>query len=161
MVEIKVVNIDAGAGNQVLVGHAGFIKSAEDIYEALMGASTAIKFGLAFSEASGDRLVRTEGNDAELQQVAERNAMAIGAGHIFIIVFKNAFPINVNNAVKGVPEVVNIFCSTANLVQLIVADTDQGRAVLGAVDGYPPRGVEFQEDRAKRRKFLRDLGYKM
>ena len=161
MVEIKIVNIEAGIGNQVLIGHAGFIKSAEDIYEALMDASSSIKFGLAFSEASGDRLIRTEGNDAELQQLAERNAYTIGAGHTFIVVFKNAFPINVNNAIKSVPEVVGIYCSTANPIQLIVVDTDQGRGVLGVVDGFSPKGVELPLDIAKRRKTLRDLGYKM
>ena len=161
MVEINVVNVDAGVNNQVMIGQAGFIKTAEDLYEALMGTSTVIKFGLAFSEASGPCLIRTEGNDIELQGIAERNASALGAGHTFIVVFKNAFPINVNNAVKGVPEVVNIFCSTANSVQVVVAETDQGRGVLGVIDGYPPKGTEGPADKAKRKKLLRDLGYKM
>ncbi len=161
MVEIKIVNIDSGVGNQIIIGQAGFIKTVEDLYEALMGASTVIKFGLAFSEASGPCLIRTEGNDVELQGIAERNAIEIGCGHTFIIIFKNAFPINVNNAVKVVPEVVNIFCSTANAVQVVVAETEQGRGVLGVIDGYLPKGTETMDDRSKRKKFLRDLGYKM
>ncbi len=161
MVEIKIVNIDAGIGNQLLIGQAGFIKTAEDVYEALMNASPGIKFGLAFSEASGPCLVRTEGNDVELQSLAERNATAIGAGHSFVIIFKNAFPININNAVKAVPEVVGIFCATANQVQVVIAETEQGRGILGVIDGYSPKGVEQQMDKDKRKKFLRDLGYKM
>lgn len=124
-------------------------------------ASTVIKFGLAFSEASGECLIRTEGNDTSLQEIAEKNAMAMGAGHTFIVVFRNAYPINVNNAIKSVPEVVNIYCATANPIQVIVVESEQGRGILGVIDGYPPKGVELPEDRTKRKKLLRDLGYKM
>ena len=161
MVDIKVVSTDPGAANQVMIGQAGFIKTAEDLYEALMGVSPEIKFGLAFSEASGPCLIRSEGNDAELRSRAERISSDIAAGHSFVIVFKNAFPINVNNAVQNVPEVISIFCSTANPVQVILGETEQGRAILGVVDGYSPKGVEGTEDRVKRKKLLRELGYKL
>lgn len=161
MVEIKEIATDPGAGNQMMIGQAGFIKTAEDLYEALIGVSPGIKFGIAFSEASGPCLVRSEGNDPDLQKIAERISTDIAAGHSFVIIFKNAFPINVNNAVQNVPEVISIFCSTANPVQVVVAQTQQGRGILGIIDGYSPKGVESSEDRAKRRKLLRDLGYKM
>lgn len=159
--ELFGVKIEKDADTQVMVGHAGFIKAVEDIYEALIGAVPGIRFGMAFSEASGPCLVRSEGNDHELKKLAERNAMAIGAGHTFVVMFRSGYPINVNNAVKGVPEVVGIHCSTANPVEIVVAKTDQGRAVVGVVDGAAPKGVEGEEDRAKRKKFLRDIGYKI
>ncbi len=161
MMEIKVVNTDPGVGNQIMIGQAGFIKTAEDLYEALIGVSPEIKFGLAFSEASGPCLIRSEGNDESLRSVAEKISSDIAAGHSFVIVFKNAFPINVNNAVQNVPEVISIFCSTANSVQVMVGETEQGRGILGVVDGYSPKGIEGLEDKAKRKKFLRDLGYKL
>ena len=161
MLEIKVVSTDPGAGNQIMIGQAGFIKTAEDLYEALIGVCPEIKFGLAFSEASGPCLIRGEGNDAELLSAAEKISSDIAAGHSFVIVFKNAFPINVNNAVQNVPEVISIFCSTANSVQVIVAETEQGRGILGVIDGYSPKGIEGLEDKTKRKKFLRDLGYKL
>ncbi len=161
MADIRLVKVEKEDGVQVMIGHAGFIKTAEDLYEALAGAVPGMKFGLAFLEASGPCLVREEGNDPELVELAKRNALAIGAGHAFVIVFKSGYPINVNNAVKGVPEVVNIYCSTANPVEVVVAETGQGRSILGVVDGLPPKGVETQGDKAARRKFLRDIGYKM
>jgi hypothetical protein len=161
MVEIKIVKIEKDAETQVMVGHAGFIKTTEDIYEAVMGAVPGIKFGIAFSEASGPCLVRSEGNDQELKKLAERNVLAIGAGHTFIVMFKSGYPINVNNAVKDVSEVVGIYCSTANPVEVMVAQSVQGGSVLGVVDGSSPKGIESSEDREKRKRFLRDIGYKM
>lgn len=161
MIDIKAISTDPGDGNQVMIGQAGFIKTAEDLYEALMGVSPEIKFGLAFSEASGPCLIRSEGNDAELRSRAEKISSDIAAGHSFVIVFRNAFPINVNNAVQSVPEVISIFCSTANPVQVLVGATAQGRGILGVVDGSSPKGVEGTEDKAKRKKFLRDIGYKL
>jgi adenosine/AMP kinase len=161
MVEIKIVNVDPGLNNQLMIGQAGFIKTIEDVYEALINSSTVIKFGVAFSEASGQCLIRTEGNDTDLQEIAERNATALGSGHVFVVVFNNAYPINVNNAVKSVPEVTSIYCSTANSVQVIIAESEQGRGILGVIDGYSPKGVESPGDKEKRKKLLRDLGYKM
>ncbi len=159
--DIKIVDMRKDADVQVIVGHAGFIKSVEDIYEALVGSSPGIKFGLAFVEASGPCLVRSEGNDAGLKALAEQNATEIGAGHTFVVLFKGAYPINVNNAIKAVPEVVRIYCSTANPVQVLVAATEQGMGVLGVVDGSSSKGVESEDDKSKRKKLLRDLGYKM
>ena len=147
--------------SQIMIGHAGFIKTVEDLYEALIGAVPGIKFGLAFAEASGLCLVRSEGNDLELKRLAEKNALEIGAGHVFLILFKSAYPINVNNAIKNVSEVLSIYCSTANPVQVVVADTGRGRSVIGIVDGSAPKGIEGDDDRAGRKKFLRDMGYKM
>jgi len=157
---IKVIDIPVPEGTNVIIGHTHFIKSVEDIYEVLITSSTCIKFGFAFVEASGERLVRIEGNDEELIKLAEEAAMNIGAGHTFIVYLRNAWPINVLNALKNVQEVCRIYTATANPVQAIVAETNQGRAVLGVVDGYIPIGVETEEDRAKRREFLRKIGYK-
>ncbi len=159
--EFVEVKMEKDADTQVMIGHAGFIKTAEDIYEALIGTVPGIKFGMAFSEASGPCLVRSEGNDNELKKLAEQNALAIGAGHTFVVMFRSGYPINVNNAVKGVPEVVGIYCSTANPIGVIVAKTGQGNCVVGVVDGSSPKGIEGEEDRAKRKKFLRDIGYKV
>ena len=161
MVELSIVDIEKDAESQALIGHAGFIKTAEDLYEAVIGSAPGVKFGIAFVEASGPCLVRSEGNDTALKSLAEKNAIAIGAGHSFIILFKAAYPINVNNAVKSVPEVVNIYCSTANPVQLVIAMTEKGRSILGVVDGSAAKGLESDDDRAKRKKFLRDMGYKL
>jgi adenosine/AMP kinase len=161
MVEVKSVKIEKEEEMQIMIGHAGFIKTVEDIYEAIVGSVPGIRFGLAFSEASGPCLVRSEGNDNKLKELAERNALAIGAGHTFVVIFKSAYPINVNNAVKSVPEVVSIYCSTANSVEVIVGQTGQGRSILGITDGFPPKGTESDEERLKRKKFLRELGYKM
>lgn len=146
---------------QIIVGHAGFIKTVEDLYETMITSAPGIKFGLGFVEASGACLVRSEGNDETLRQKAELNALDIGAGHTFVIMFKGAYPINVNNAIKNVSEVVGLYCSTANPVQVLVAETDQGRSVVGIVDGYKPKGIEGNEDKAKRKKLVRDLGYKV
>lgn len=160
-VDIEVVDIEKDEDCQCIIGHAGFIKTAEDLYEALVSSSASIKFGLAFSEASGGCLIRGEGNDQELIRLAESNSMKIGAGHSFIILFKGAFPINVANSIKNVSEVSRVLCATANPVQCIVASTNQGRAVLGIVDGYSPKGIESDSDIKDRRDQLRKLGYKL
>ncbi|MGC8622730.1 MAG: adenosine-specific kinase [Candidatus Micrarchaeia archaeon] len=146
---------------QLILGHAGFIKSIEDLYEAMVSSSPAVKFGVAFVEASGPCLVRSEGNDDSLIRQAEQNALAIGAGHTFIILFKNAFPINVLNSIKAVPEVARVYCATANDVEVITGITRNGRSVLGVVDGSAAKGIESKQDKYKRKKFLRDIGYKL
>lgn len=145
----------------LILGHSHFIKTVEDLFEALVNTVPGIKFGLAFCEASGPRLVRSAGTDAELTALAEKTAQAIGAGHSFIIFLGNAFPINVLNAVKNVPEVCHIYCATANPVQVIVAETDLGRGIVGVVDGEPPLGIEDEAAKAQRKDFLRRIGYKM
>ncbi|MEM3839332.1 MAG: adenosine-specific kinase [Candidatus Micrarchaeaceae archaeon] len=157
---IEVVEIKKGDDTQVILGHAGFIKTVVDLYEAMVGSVPGIKFGLAFAEASGACLIRIEGTDETLKLEAERNLMRICAGHSFIILFKNAFPINIINELKNVQEVVHIYCATANPVQVIVARTDQGSSILGVVDGFSPKGIEKEEDVQKRLNLLRELGYK-
>ncbi|MEM0021038.1 MAG: adenosine-specific kinase [Fervidicoccaceae archaeon] len=157
---LEVVTIEIPEGANIIVGRSHFIKSVEDIYEALVTSSTSIKFGLAFNEASGKRLIRYDGNDKELIDAAVSAAKRIGAGHIFVIFLKNAWPINVLNALKNVQEVVNLYVATSNPVQIIVAETNQGRAVLGAVDGYVPVGIEQKEDVEERIEFLKKIGYK-
>ncbi len=145
----------------VIVGQSHFIKTVEDIYETIVTGVPGMKFGLAFNEASGPCLVRKEGNDDELMEIAVKNALAVGAGHLFILVIKNGYPINILNALKNIQEVCRIFAATANPLQVIIAQTDQGRAVLGVVDGFVPKGVEKKEDIAKRKEFLREItGYK-
>jgi hypothetical protein len=144
----------------VVIGQSHFIKTVEDLYEALAGISPHLRFGLAFNEASGKRLVRRAGNDEELTRLAVRNADAIGAGHVFVILLTDGFPVNVLNAVKSVPEVCGLYCATANPLQVLVAETAQGRGVVGVVDGEPPLGEETEQDVADRRQLLRTLGYK-
>lgn len=144
----------------VIVGQTHFIKTVEDLYEVVVGAVPQAKFGLAFNEASGPCLVRFDGNDEGLQQAAVAAARAIGAGHIFVLFLKNAFPINVLNQVKSCPEVCRVFCATANPLQVIVAETEQGRGIVGVVDGASPKGVEEAPDKQWRREFLRRIGYK-
>lgn len=160
MVEIEIVKILKKDDEQLILGHAGFIKTAEDLYECMVGAVPGIKFGIAFAEASGPSLIRTEGNDGALEASAGKNMQRIGAGHAFIIIFRGAFPINIVNSVKQVPEVARIFCATANPVEVLVAETGQGRGIVGVVDGSSSKGVEKQADKGARRKFLRDIGYK-
>ncbi|MCL5433357.1 MAG: adenosine-specific kinase [Candidatus Marsarchaeota archaeon] len=155
------VKIEKSSDMQLILGHAGFIKTAEDLYEALMNASPNIKFGIAFNEASGGKLVRSEGNDDELRKLAEKNALKIGAGHTFIILFKNAFPINVSNAIKTVVEVSEIFCATANNVEVIIAKSNNKSAVLGVIDGEDVVDIENNKDKAIRRNFVRKIGYKL
>ncbi len=158
--EFKTVKIDRPEGANVIIGQSHFIKTAEDIYEALMGGCAEIKFGLGFCEASGACLVRTEGNDERLKKLAGENALKIGAGHSFIVILKSAFPINVLNAIKSVPEVCTIFCATANPVEIILAEGEQGRAILGIIDGLRPKAIEGKSDINWRREFLRKIGYK-
>ena len=158
--KIEVVDIPVPQGTNVIVGYTHFIKSVEDIYEALVTSVPNIKFGLAFLEASGKRLIRYDGNDDELVKLAIEAAKKIGAGHTFIVYIKNAWPINVLNSLKNVQEVCRIYAATANPLQVIVAETDQGRGVLGVVDGFTPLGVESEEDIKERKEFLRKIGYK-
>ncbi len=153
--------IEKDADTQLIIGHAGFIKSIEDLYEAMASSAPGIKFGVAFNEASGPCLVRSEGNDNSLVKQAERNAMSIGAGHTFVILFKDAFPINVLNSIKSVPEVARVYCATANDVEVVIAVTGKGRSVIGIVDGSAAKGIESKADKEKRKKFLRDIGYKL
>lgn len=145
----------------VVVGQAHFIKTRDDLHEALAGVSPSLRFGIAFCEASGPRLVRRSGNDPELVDLATRNASAIAAGHTFVILLRDGFPLNVLNPVKAVPEVCTIFCATANPVDILVAITPRGRGVVGVVDGQPPLGVETDADVADRRDLLRAIGYKL
>lgn len=156
----KIVHVDIPDGLNVIFGHSHFIKTVEDLYEAMVSSSTSIKFGIAFCEASQKRLVRTDGNDDELVERAQQAAFDVGCGHSFFIFLKEGFPINVVNAVKHVQEVVTIYCATANPLQVIVAETEQGRGVLAVIDGQTPLGIETDEDKAERRQFLRMIGYK-
>ena len=156
-----VVNVRVPEGQNVILGQSHFIKTVEDLFEALVNAVPSIQFGLAFCESSGPCLVRVEGNDESLQQLASQTAVKLSAGHTFIIFMKNAFPINVLDKVKTVPEVCNIFLATANPFQVILAQTDQGRGVLGVVDGYASKGVETSKDVQERKMFLRKIGYKL
>lgn len=145
----------------VVIGQSHFVKTVEDLHEALVGVSPHLRFGLAFCEASGPRLVRRSGNDDELVDLAVRNASAIAAGHVFVVLLREGFPVNVLNPIKAVPEVCSIFCATANPVEVLVAVTPLGRGVVGVVDGEPPLGVETDEDAANRRALLRAIGYKL
>jgi hypothetical protein len=158
--ELKTVALDVPDGGNVIVGQTHFIKTVEDLYEALVNTVPQMKFGIAFNEASGPCLTRVDGNDEGLKALATRNATAIGAGHIFVIAMTDGYPINVLGRIKDVPEVCSIFCATANPLQVVVAETAQGRGVLGVIDGSSPKGVETAEDAAKRHQFLRMIGYK-
>lgn len=159
--ELKTVKIKKSENINFILGQSHFIKSVEDIHEALVTAVPGIKFGLAFCEASGKCLIRWSGTDQEMIELAQENAIAIAAGHTFIIFLgEGFFPINVLKAVQRVPEVCTIFCATANPTEVIVAETDQGRGILGVIDGYKPTGVEDDEEIAWRKNFLRQIGYK-
>jgi hypothetical protein len=157
---LEAVRFELPEGANLILGQSHFIKTAEDIYEALVNTVPGIKFGVAFCEASGPCLIRAEGNDDDLVQAAIRNAQSIGAGHSFVVLMKNAFPINVLGRLKDVPEVCTIFCASANPVEVLVAQTAQGRGIVGVIDGSSPRGCEGAEDRAARHSFLRKIGYK-
>ena len=159
--ELKLVPIENPDALNLVLGQSHFIKTVEDIHEALVTAVPGIKFGLAFCEASGPALIRRSGTDDKLVALAVKNAQAIGAGHTFILFLGGTFPINVMHAIKRVPEVCHIACATANPVQAIVAESDQGRGLLGVIDGLSPKGVEGEEDVAKRKEFLRTIGYKL
>ena len=158
--QLELLEVTKDEDMNVIIGQTHFIKSVEDIYEAVVSAVPGIKFGLAFNEASGVCLVRCAGTDAHLVDLARDNALAIGAGHIFVLLLGNAFPINVLNAIKGVPEVCSIFAATANTLKVIVADDGTGRGVLGVIDGQKPKGVETDKDATDRKALLRRFGYK-
>jgi len=158
--ELISVKIIAPPDTNLILGQTHFIKSAEDLYEALISSAPGIKFGLAFSEASGKCLVRTEGNDDELIKAARDKAIELGCGHSFIVFMRNGYPINVLNAIKNVQEVCNIFCATANSVEVIIVQAEPGRGILGVIDGESPKGVENAKDKEERRSFLRTIGYK-
>ncbi len=159
--DYKIVKIENPDGHNFIMGHSHFIKTVEDLHEVLAGASPTLKFGLAFCEASGPCLVRYSGNDEELIELAKNNAYTLSSGHLFIIFLREGFPVNVLNAVKMVPEVCRIFCATANPVQVVLAQTEQGRGVLGVVDGFSSKGFETPGDKEQRKKLLRDFGYKL
>ncbi len=157
---LDTVALEIPEGANVIVGQTHFIKSVEDLYEAIATTVPQMKFGVAFNEASGPCLTRVDGNDELLKAAALRNASALGAGHVFVVVLRDGYPINVLNRIKDVPEVCGVFCATANPVEVVVASTEQGRGVLGVIDGSSPKGVEGAEDVEKRRQFLRMIGYK-
>jgi adenosine/AMP kinase len=160
--QLVTVKIDKPDTTNFILGQTHFIKTVEDVHEALVGAVPGIKFGLAFCEASGKCLVRWSGTDSALEDLARRNAMALAAGHIFIVFLGDGFyPINVLNTIKMVPEVCRLFCATANPTQVVLAETEQGRGVLGVVDGFRPQGIENEEGIAWRRELLRKIGYKI
>jgi adenosine/AMP kinase len=159
--ELLTVPIEKPEDLNLILGQSHFIKTVEDVYEALVGTSSQLRFGLAFCESSGPRLVRKAGNDEELVELAVRNARAIGAGHSFIVFLREGFPVNVLNQIKQVPEVCHIFCATANPVEVVIAETAQGRGILGVIDGESPLGVENDEDIAERHDLLRKIGYKL
>ncbi len=160
--ELTVVPVEKPEAVNLILGQSHFIKTVEDLHEALVTTVPGIKFGLAFCEASGPALVRATGTDDDLVELAKRNALAVGAGHsFFVFLGEGVFPVNVLNAVKMTPEVCRIFCATANPVEVIVAETEQGRGILGVVDGLKPKGIETEEDVAQRKHFLRMIGYKL
>ncbi len=159
--EFRVYKVPMPEKTNVIIGQTHFIKTAEDLYEILTASMPGIKFGLAFCEASGPCLVRSEGNDVELKKLAAQSAFDIGAGHTFIIYLRNAYPINVLNAIKNCQEVTGIFCATANPLQLVIAETEQGRGITGVIDGYVPKRVETEEEVKDRKQFLRRIGYKL
>ncbi|HXG01071.1 MAG TPA: adenosine-specific kinase [Bacteroidota bacterium] len=158
--DLHVVRIEKPEDMNFILGHAHFIKTVEDLYEAIVQTNPSMKFGIAFCESSGPALVRYAGNDQRLIELAQKNAMSLAAGHTFIIMMENGFPINILNAIKNVPEVCRIHCATANPTEVIVAETEQGRGILGVVDGIRTKGIETEADVAKRKEFLRKIGYK-
>ena len=160
-IRLSSVRIDKPDDVNLILGQAHFIKTVEDLHEALVGTSAHLRFGVAFCESSGPRLVRRSGNDAALVELATRSALAIGAGHSFIVFLREGYPVNVLNQVKQVPEVCSIYCATANPVEVILAETPLGRGILGVVDGSMPLGVETEDDVAARRDLLRSIGYKL
>jgi len=160
MLELESVRMEFPADANIIVGQSHFIKTVEDIYEAVVGTVPQAKFGLAFNESSGACLVRTEGNDEALRAAAIRNAQALGAGHSFVLVVQNAYPIHILPALRRVPEICGIFCATANPVEVVVARSEQGRGILGVIDGSSPKGVEGESDIAWRHDLLRKIGYK-
>jgi adenosine/AMP kinase len=159
--ELKTVTIEKPADVNFILGQSHFIKTVEDIHEALVTAVPKIKFGLAFCESSGPALVRWSGTDSEMIELAKKNALALSAGHSFIIFLKDCYPINVLNVVRNVPEVCHIYCATANPVEVVLAETTQGRGILGVIDGVKSKGIEGEKEIAERKEFLRKIGYKL
>ncbi len=158
--ELKIVKIEKPDNINFILGQAHFIKTVEDLYEAIVTTQPHLKFGIAFCESSGPALVRWAGNDEAMIELAKKNALNLSAGHSFIIFMDNGYPINILNAIKMVPEVCRIFCATANPVEVIIAETEQGRGILGVIDGLKSKGIEGEEDIQKRKEFLRKIGYK-
>jgi adenosine/AMP kinase len=158
--ELKAIRLEVPDNGNIIVGQSHFIKTVEDIYEAIVNTVPQIKFGVAFCEASGPCLIRVDGNDDAMKQTAIKNAQAVAAGHTFFIALRDAYPINLLHRIQQAPEVCSIFCATANPVEAIVAETEQGRGILGVVDGSSPKGIETEEDVKKRHGFLRMIGYK-
>ena len=158
--DLHAVRLEIPAESNIIVGQSHFIKTVEDIYEAIINSVPQMRFGIAFNEASGACLTRVDGNDDELKVVAARNATAVGAGHLFVIALRGGFPINIKNRILETPEVCTIFCATANPLEVIVAQTEQGRGVLGVIDGSSPKGVEDASGLEWRHSFLRKIGYK-
>ncbi len=158
--ELKAVRLTIPDEANIIVGQSHFIKTVEDIYEAIVNTSPHLQFGLAFNEASGECLTRFDGNDEALKKSAVENAAAIGAGHIFVVILRNGFPINVLGRIQAVPEVAGIYCATANPVEVIVAETEQGRGILGVIDGSSPKGIETSAHAAARIELLQKFGYK-
>lgn len=156
----EAVRIEKPSDANIIIGQTHFIKSVEDLYEAMVNSVPGIKFGIAFNEASGPRLVRAEGNEEDLKRCAVENAGRIGAGHAFVVVIRHAYPVNVLNRIKDVAEVCSIFCATANDLEVIVVESPLGRGIIGVIDGQPPLGVETDEDAKERKEFLRKIGYK-
>jgi len=159
-IQISTLKIEKPDDMNFILGQTHFIKSVEDIYEAIVNSVPGAKFGIGFCEASGDCLVRIEGNDDELKELAKKNALAIGAGHSFVVFMRGCYPLNILNAIKGLPEVCSIFCATANPVEVVIAENAQGRGIIGVIDGAKPKGVEGPEGVAWRKSFLRKIGYK-
>lgn len=159
--EFKIVKLNLPEGCNLILGQTHFIKTAEDLYEIIATTVPNAQFGVAFTEASGPCLIRTEGNNSELTTICVENLQTIGAGHVFCIILKNAFPINVLNQIKLCPEVCRVFCATANPLEVIVAGSSQGRGIMGVIDGFSPKGIETAEDKAQRKEFLRKIGYKL
>ncbi len=159
--ETRTVRMTIPEGCNIILGQTHFIKTAEDLYEIIRTTVPQARFGVAFTEASGPCLIRTEGNDGELVEACVRNLQAMGAGHVFCILLRDAFPVNVLNPIKACPEVCRVFCATANPLEVVVASTEQGNGIIGVIDGFPPLGVEGPEDRAQRKEFLRKIGYKL
>ncbi len=158
---LKIIKMNIPEGSNLILGQSHFIKTAEDLYEAITGTAPGAKFGVAFSEASGDCLIRLEGNDIDLMDAAKKNSLELGCGHTFVVLLKGAFPINVLNSIKNVQEICCIFCATANPLEAVVAETDLGRGIMGVIDGFPPKGVEDASKVEERRQLLRRFGYKL
>lgn len=159
--QFKTVKIEIPEGCNIILGQSHFIKTVEDIYEILATTVSNARFGIAFSEASGPCLIRTEGNDEELINSCIKNLHNLGVGHIFCILLKDAYPINILNSIKNCPEICTIYCATANPLEIIIISTEQGSGIIGVVDGFPPKGVESKEDKLERKGFLRKIGYKL